>query len=170
MLPRTTSFGQRHSILHHVLLGSLALVFLSSLAGCGGYTLRGVVIEGSSPGVFVVDAGDSRLRGDALPSAHVGVVLDPDKLSSKTIGKDVADGAGRFGVVIAEFGAGVLEYEVEVTARLAGHRSASRTMPLPAEDKRLLIVLTPGRDDRPAGGETLLEETLRLGEPYMNGR
>ncbi len=141
-------------------------LLVPALVGCGGYRLRGRVIEGSYSTVTVVSKDDPRLReAPGLPNAVLRTTIDPERLNRQAMPTRMADGDGWFEVPIDVTGAGLLEYEVQVIGQLAGHKSAIETFPLPGSGKRVLVVLAPGRDVG-VPGETFLEETMRLGEPY----
>ena len=147
----------------------LLLVAALLLGGCASYKLRGKVIEGTTPGVFVVDQDNERLQTSGVPGAVVALTLDPGRLNAKRVGSDISDMNGTFAVPVGEFGAGVLEYNVRLDARLEDHEPASETLMLPGGDKRVLIVLAPGDGSGKAPkNETFLEETMRMGKPYMD--
>ena len=120
------------------------------MVGCGegvGYQLRGRVVPGPTPAVVVVDADDPRLGGpDGLSGAVLTVTLDPRSLGRKQIGTGVTKPDGTFEIPIEEFGAGFLEHEIAVLARAAGYVSAENAVELPSSRKRVLVILTPGRD------------------------
>lgn len=141
----------------------------AALAGCSPYQLEGVVVEGPRPGVAVVDASDPRLRRNVIEDAVLQFTLDPERIRPKRLPPAISDTEGRFAVSVEEAGAGLLEYEVSVVARKPGYQATTQTLPLPGNKKRLLIVMTPGRDTyRPA--EDIVEETMRLGDEWMRER
>ena len=137
-------------------------------AGCASYKLRGKAIEGTTPGVFVVEKSDERLQQGGVPGAVVSLTVDPGRLNAEHAGSDISDIEGDFAVPVDQFGAGVLEYQVRLDARLEDHRSVNKQMKLPGSDKRVLIVLAPGNDSTRPKPEGFLEETMRMGEPYMD--
>lgn len=150
------------------LVGGLAL-----LAACAPYQLRGRVIEGSTPAIVVVPAHDERLKGFGLPGAVITATLDPDRpLQQRALDPQITDAGGHFAIPVSAAGAGLLEYSVEVDARLAGHSPVRRTFALPGGGQRVLIVLAPGdaidaQADppiMPPRRDHILEETRRMGE------
>lgn len=116
------------------------------LTGCSTYQLQGTVVQGRSPGIFVVDKDDRRLFGKAVLDSQVFATLDPDKIRPKPLQPAVADDDGRFALPISETGAGLLEYSVSLVCRAPGFQYSSATIPVPSGDKRVLIVMTPGKD------------------------
>lgn len=133
----------------------LALLGCLTLAGCGGYTLRGHVIEGMHSSVSIVDADDLRLQSPGLDGATIDLMLDPDSLGRRSLGTAHSAMDGSFSLPIDEFGAGVLEHEVRLVGRAAKHQSAVKHFILPSRGKRVLIVLAPGRDTYRAPEDTL---------------
>lgn len=155
MNPRIPVFG--------CLLGMLLLIV--PLSGCGSYKLRGKVVEGPLSAVIVTDAKDPRFTEIPMPGVRISAVLDPDSLNRKDMGTVVTDREGWFEMNIDEFGAGMLEYDVRVIARMRDYQPAVQSMPLPSRNKVLLIMMAPGRDELPRD-ESLLDETLRETEMY----
>ena len=142
-------------------LGFILALCLLALTGCAGYRLQGVVIEGKTPAIFLVDKDDSRLTQPGLANAVVQVTIDPHEMSPKTLAPVSSDDRGRFEAVVGEPGAGLLEYQASILCRLTGYQAATQEMPLPPSDKRLLIVLVPGADTyRPP--PDILNETLEM--------
>ena len=159
-----------------VRLGLVAFVLLACsvlLMGCGGgYMLRGKVVEGPIAQVQVVDAEDPRfVEADrSAGGAVVWVVFEPNNgIDRERLGRFVTDGEGRFEIPIDAMGAGLLMYEVEVTARRAGHQGALGVVPLPGRGGRVLVTLPRGADTL-RREEDLLDRTLRDAEPYLDGR
>lgn len=156
----------------HAWIGALAVSALA-LAGCSGYQLQGKVIEGTVSSVSVVDAEDPRLDQIGIEDARVQVTLDPLKPARQRLPLVRSRGDGSFAVPVDEVGAGMLQYDVEVRGEAAGFRGAVEQFPLPGRSKRVLIQLAPGQGGRrgPAPGQDdFLGETLRMSEPYMEGR
>lgn len=122
------------------------LAAMVMLPACSAYQLRGVVVEGKQPGIYIVDNSDPRLNQVGVADANIDVVLDPDKLRSKNYPTVYTDDFGRFALNIDEPGAGVLEYSVSVYCNADGYagRDLERA-PLPASGKQILIVLSAGR-------------------------
>lgn len=144
----------------------LAMLFIAlCLTGCQSYALRGRVIEGARSQVWVVDADDPRLAGPGAPAgiggASIGFMLDPDKAGHKSLGGSFSDADGSFRYPVDEIGAGFLEYGLGVTARAAGKSPAQDSMPMPADDKRLLIMLAPGRDNLPRESDNPMNDIER---------
>ncbi|MFA9477228.1 hypothetical protein ACERK3_02855 [Phycisphaerales bacterium AB-hyl4] len=148
--------------------GALLLTCCALLAtGCSSYQLQGKVIEGPSSGIYIVSADDPRLNEPGVPQARIALTLDPERLSAKSIGSGASDSDGWFNVPVDEFGAGFLEHDVEVLARQQGFTPAYQTIRLPRSSRRLLIVLAEGTDRVSPRRGDVIDETLRLGEPYM---
>jgi len=124
--------------------------------GCASYKLRGRAIEGTTPGVFIVDKDDERMQQRGMPGAVVSLTVNPGRLNAEHLGSDISDLEGDFAVSVDEFGAGVLEYQVRLEARLEDHRSVSKRMQLPGGQKRVLVVLVPGNDDTRPKSESFL--------------
>ena len=147
---------------------AIALLLPLALPACSGYQLTGKVVEGTASSVVVVDAGDPRLEEVGLAGAEVGATLDPAEPSRKRLPAVRSGDDGAFALPVKEPGAGLLEYAVQVAGRARGYRSAASDFPLPGRGKRVLVTLAPGSD---AGGDAptsdVLEETLRMGEPYL---
>ncbi len=57
-----------------------------------------------------------------------------------------------------------------VVAKMRDHRGVSKDFMLPGSKKRVLVVMSEGNDQGATEGEDILDETLRLGKPYMNGK
>ncbi len=152
------------------LAGALGLLLLG---GCVG-KVQGRVVEGPYPAVLIVDRDDARLAGEAaargelgISAARIELVLDAGTLRARQIGLGQADADGRFSIDVDAFGAGFLEDDVQVLARRPGYGPTLETIRIPSSRKRLLIVMTPGSGgDRRS--EHFLDETLRMGQPYMD--
>ncbi len=145
------------------------LALTALLSACAPYRLRGSVVLGESPLIRVVNADDPRLQRSPLSDATVEFVLDPASIRPRDLGSVSTDDLGRFELEVAASGAGLLEYEVRVVARATGARSAWDVLALPGADKRVLIVLSPGRD-APGSvppSRTLDRETLDMGERLL---
>jgi len=141
--------------------------------GCGGgYQLRGKVVEGPIAQVQVVDADDPRfLEPDrSAGGAVVWAVFEPNNgIDRERLGRFVTDGDGVFAIPLDAPGAGLLMYEVQLTARRSGHQGALGTIDVPGRGKRVLITLPHGVDTLRVE-EDLVGETLRDAEPYLDGR
>ena len=148
-----------------------ALIVLAALlsAGCASYRLQGKVIEGGTPAVLVVEKDDPRLNEPGIAGTVLEVTIDPNRLSASDAGADVSDLQGEFAIPIGEFGAGLLEYDARVIARLRGYQTTNRTIRLPGSNKRLLVILSPGQDNGSAPAkQNVIDETLKWSEPYLN--
>jgi len=126
----------------------IALALLAcALAGCSPYTLKGRVIAGEASYIAVVSASDPALRqGDGLGGAQITLSTDPDRINRKEVGSAVSAPDGSFETPFSEVGGGFLEYDAGVRVSRSGFESAEAFFPLPGRDKRLLVVLAPGRD------------------------
>ena len=140
------------------LLGLAGVFVVSALiGGCSTYRLEGVVVEGRAPAVMVVDADDDRLKQPGIDGVRVEAVLDPSSLRPRLLTRQTTGLSGRFTIQVDETGAGMLEYGLYVLARGEGFRHTEHTLSLPRTNKRLLIVMMPGRDTyKPK--ENLLDE------------
>jgi len=140
-----------------------ALVCLTALCGCSAYQLRGVVLEGSQPGIEIVSKDDPRLEHFGISGASLSVNLNPDRLSSKQIGYGNTDSQGRFSLPISETGAGFLLLDVEVLVQRETFGPVLEQLVLPGGDKRLIVTLKPGKG---ASNPDFLRDTLRDAEVY----
>ena len=147
--------------------GVLVAATLLSLAGCGSYKLQGVVLEGDSPRVEIVDKNDPRLEQFGVAAARLTVELDPQRLSPEMIGRGQSDGDGRFSLPIDEPGAGLLMMDVRLRVSREDFGSLQQDFELPGRGKRLVITLKPGKDDPSTGDDNLLRDTLREAAPYL---
>lgn len=145
----------------------VAIVFAAVFTGCSSYRLQGVVVAGEQSGIEVVDKDDPRLENFGIPGAAVEVVLDPERLRPRTVGKGGSDGDGRFALPIDADGAGFLMLDVEMRASRADFVSASERFALPGKNKRLVITLRPGEDAQRLESDDVLEDTLRDAEPFL---
>ena len=145
-----------------------------ALGGCATGKVQGRVVEGPYPAVMIVDRDDARLQGDAtrgeagVSRAAIEFVLDPGTLRARRVGYDQSNRDGWFTIDVDAFGAGFLEYDVQVYARHAGYAPTIERVRVPSSRKRLLVVMTPGAGGEESSDEHFLDETLRLGEPYMD--
>lgn len=136
--------------------------------GCETYQLRGKVVSGVSSSIEVVGKDDERLAGPGISGAQVKGWIDPERLDREQLPTRSTSPDGTFAVPVSATGAGLLEYDVWLTASAVRRASASETFRLPGSDRRVLITLGPG-DGRPVTryGDPL-RETLELAEPYLN--
>ena len=151
---------------------TLVAVVLSilPLAGCSKYALRGKVVDGPVSSIMVVDQHDPRLQQPGLNGASVEVIVDPASLGRKRLPVVTSEDDGTFAAPVGEPGAGFLQYDIRVLSQMKGRQTAERELPLPGSDKRLLIVLSPGRDTHQREGDpnAFLKETLEMSEPYLS--
>lgn len=123
------------------------LSVLSLLPACGPHKMYGRVVVGDSSYVTVVDKDDHRLHEDnGVSGVLLKLQLDPGRINRRTMAEETSDEEGEFALPVDEFGAGLLEQECGVLARRRGFKSAEGVFMLPGDGKRILIVLTPGRD------------------------
>ena len=125
-----------------ITVGLISILMWAS--GCG-FRLRGLVIEGATPGVFVVDKTDSRLVEAGLATAVVNLTIDPGHINAKHLGSYQSDLNGRFDIPIDELGAGFLEYDIGLVCRLVGYHPIRHHVRMPGSSKRLLIILIPAQ-------------------------
>jgi hypothetical protein len=144
------------------LLAVLAVLIGFGLTGCESYSLQGVVVEGKSSQVLVVDKNDSRLGMPGLRDARIDVTIDPRTINPrKQAVLTVED--GRFSMPINESGAGFLEYEAAMVIQHEGFVHIEHTMKLPGNNKRVLIIMKPG-DDHYKPETNVVDESVREGQ------
>jgi len=124
------------------------VVFAAGAPGCAdaGYQLRGRVVQGETSFVSVVDADDPRLEGMPVPNASLHLQMDPGNIKRETIARAVSGADGSFAIDVDRFGAGWVEYDVGLFVRKSGFDPAMAPFRLPPESRRVLVVLSPGRD------------------------
>lgn len=126
------------------------VLVVGTIGGCA-HQLRGKVLPSDRETIiFLVDA-DSREWADAqsadgIPGARVRLQLDPTRINRRMLAETTTGPEGSFTLNVSEFGAGVLEYDVALEARLAGHQSAVSYLTLPPSSARVIIYLTSGED------------------------
>ncbi len=152
-------------------IGAGVLTLLLMLSGCGQYQLSGKVIEGPMSMVMVVDKNDARLHdpNNGLGGAALQATLDPQHLNRIALPDSLSQWNGEFAIPVEAAGAGFLEYDAELIAHLAGYSTAVGEFRLPGRSKRILVVLASGRDGHEKK-TNVLDETMKLGEPYLNDR
>jgi len=142
------------------ILPAMALALL--LGGCGPYALQGRIVRGDVSYVTVVDKDDPRLAGPGVEGVQVDLVVDPGDLSKTRMAPEFSGAEGDIRLPVRKPGARILKYEVGVTARREGFRSAYGVFDLPMGSRRLLVVLAPGRDaPADSGAERTIEDDLR---------
>ena len=132
------------------------------LSGCNTYQLRGVVLDGRRPGIYIVEQDDPRLKEAGIADASIELTLDPNKLRPRALGGTITRADGTFSVPIDAAGAGFLEYDIGLYVRSKGFAPVdSGAMALPPESRRLLIVMVPGVDRARRSQGSLLDEINR---------
>lgn len=151
-------------------------VLTALLVGCGGYQLRGRVVESGFAQVttvaeddprYAADYGDSAALGDGVAGASVVVVLDPTRPSRRTVASGSTDAQGRFAVPVDVAGPGLLMHDLQMTVRRKGFTGLAREIELPRGSRRLLVEMPVGRDNL---GDTrsLRDQTLDDARPYLD--
>ena len=120
--------------------GALALVLLSLAACSRAMTVSGKVIRGDVSFIGAVDPADPRLKQEGLEGAEVSA--RGSGVRANRILADTRSGkAGDFTVRIEDQEA--MGYPAEFRAHLPAYADAVQPMPIPASDRRLLVVLKP---------------------------
>ncbi|WP_145078445.1 hypothetical protein [Poriferisphaera corsica] len=149
---------------------SVLAVLTFVATGCSQYQLAGRVIEGPNSYIAVVDQNDPRLNahqyGGGVANTQISVTLDPNDMRPIHEGTAYSDLSGNFSLPINAQGAGFLMYEAQVTAIESGHMPTQQEFALPSASKRILVVLKSG-EGKLSPKTNLIEETLKMGEPYM---
>ncbi len=143
-------------------LSRLVLVgLLGGLSGCGGYVLKGRVVEGAGGDMTFVAPDDPRLAEPGLPDARITVERDPGRLSAHVAASGLSDLDGRFAVALDAFGAGWMDERWRIEAIKSGFARTSSVKRLDSatRDMRLLIILAPGFSE---AREDLLQQLQRL--------
>ncbi|QQE12505.1 hypothetical protein JD969_03270 [Planctomycetota bacterium] len=152
-----------------ILLFSL-IAIVAAVTGCAPYTMQGRVIEGPNSFITVVSADDPRLNAatndSGLANVQIDVTLDPNEMRPINEGNTYTDLSGNFSMPISAQGAGFLMYEAQITATGSGFAPVQKTMPLPSGNKCILVVLKEGKG-KINRKNNLIDETMRMGEPYM---
>jgi hypothetical protein len=139
-----------------------------ALPGCSSYTLRGKVVQGDTNSIELVHEIDQRLKQPGL--SNVETLVRRDSKQTKPAAPELAgrvrtDATGDFWMPIDEYGAGWMQEQWLVQARLSGYQNASCKIKLPAKGSKwkLLITLAPGTSTpliQP--GEVIEEEEVPL--------
>lgn len=148
----------------------LGLLIITVLGGCSPYQMQGVVIEGTNPGIEIVDRHDLRLEQVGVPSVEIEVRLDPDRFNPELIGRGQSDRDGRFAVPISEPGAGFLILDVRLIATRERYLTQTERFDLPGSGKRVLITMQGGKDRKTLEDPDILDRTLKDAEPYLRQR
>lgn len=142
-------------------LSRLVLVgLLGGLSGCGGYVLKGRVVEGAGGDIAFVAPDDLRLSEPGLADARITVERDPGRLSAHVAASGVSDLDGRFAISLDAFGAGWMDERWRIEAIKSGfaRTSSLKRLDSATRDMRLLIVLAPGFSE---AKEDLLQQLQR---------
>jgi hypothetical protein len=147
----------------HLLAVISVLLIALALPGCG-YTLKGKVLRGDASNVDLMHDIDQRYKQQGMANVEVVVRRNPKDPNPELIGRTRTDAFGNFSMSIKEFGAGWMEEQWLVQARLAGHQNASAVMKLPAKDSKwgLLITLAPGTETPLDMHEEIMEDVERF--------
>lgn len=130
------------------LAAAFLLITLFGVGCSSAYTLRGKVISGNISFATVVADSDDRMEGPGIGGVSIRLVSDPDKLKREILGETVTGPDGTFAIPFQRVGAGMMLYDVGLSARRDGFApTVSSNFRLPPESKRMLILLVPGRDD-----------------------
>lgn len=115
---------------------------LALLSGCqNSASIAGKVIQGDVSFIGVVDAGDERLKAPGLQGAEIAATTDPrGGAGPAVLGKSTSGPQGDFGLRMNQ---STLTGSTGFTARRDGFAPASGVMPMPSEDRRLLVILKP---------------------------
>ncbi len=143
-------------------LSRLVLVALiGGFSGCGGYVLKGRVVEGVGGDMTFVAPDDLRLAEPGLPDARITVERDPGRLSAHVAASGLSDLDGRFAVALDAFGAGWMDERWRIEATKPGFAKTSSLQRLASatRDMRLLIILAPGYSEP---REDLLQQLQRF--------
>ncbi len=118
--------------------------------------------------ISVVSKNDERLADHhTYPATGVVIeaVIDPDAMRPIDLGQATVDRDGRFSLPVNVTGAGVLEYQVEITVRGRGYAPIRQSMRLPSGNKRLLITMSQGRD-APLDKPDVIRESIEAGKQF----
>ena len=148
----------------------LMMLFAFTLTGCGGgYAIEGRVVRGSIANIQLVDKDDPRLVEDNPTGggAVIMAVYQPQTpTETKSLGRHITNGQGRFSIPVDAFGAGFFEDQAQIIARRDGHQGAMATIGLPRGGQRVLITLPLGADTLQVP-EDYLDRVLRDASPYL---
>ena len=141
----------------------LLLCSLIILSGCG-YTLQGRAVSGAYNGVELVPADDPRLQDTGLSGVRIEAIRDPESLGRSVAASTTSGGNGTIALSISEFGAGWMDEEWDLRAKMGGEEFAYNRLRLPAQNSnlRLLVVIEPGTGRERSSMES--EQERRLDE------
>lgn len=151
-------------------LAGVSVALACAAGACSPYTVTGRVVRGDSSYMMLVDEGDPRLDEPGIPGVQLKLTVDPGKVQRKVVAQEMSGTGGEVSLPVDELGAGLLDFSVGVMARKAGFSPAEGFFQLPkGGSKRLLIVLSPGRDVPESEWETqTTEDLLREMERFSN--
>ncbi len=149
------------TIMNKVLNLVLAVAIMLILGGCGsGYMLQGRAVEGGYGTAMFVSADDDQLNTTPVAFAEVSLYRDAGRLNQALVAKGRSNGRGEISIAVEEFGAGWMEEQWLIQVVKSGYEMVESIVVLPRakDEKRLLIVLSPGRSLTPPGSEDLWKE------------
>jgi hypothetical protein len=147
----------------NLLAGSLLFLVSLLLAGCASTsgTLRGVVVEGRRPGVYVVSSGDPRLTRYPIEDAIVEIVINPKDLRPQMTSSPPTLADGKFIIDPEVFGAGFLLYDLGVRATARGYSDVWGEPEWPTSSQTLLVIMAPGTGTLRRPGDDGIKDDLK---------
>lgn len=127
---------------------------LPLLGACQPYALRGRVVRGPMSRISLVEAGDPRLQAEGITAANLDLTLDPLSLGRRRLSFQSSDEQGWFALPADVLGAGALQLEVALSARLSGYEPVREVFILPKAGQRILVELAAGQDRNPDPQDT----------------
>ncbi|HVZ93709.1 MAG TPA: hypothetical protein VG797_04285 [Phycisphaerales bacterium] len=128
------------------LLTISALACGVSVTACSPHRVTGKVVEGPVSQMLIVNPDDPRFDLPGIEGTQLTLRMDPQRPNRKVLAKVASGAEGEIDIPVDYLGAGWFEYDMGLTARHAGYQRADGFFKLPTTDKRVLIMLTPGRD------------------------
>jgi hypothetical protein len=140
-----------------------SIIVLPLLAGCGGYALRGKVIQSGTSAVTIIDRHDDRLDQRGVGDVQIRVYRDPGRLSQELVASGVSRPDGTFEIPIREFGAGWMDEQWMIRTHRHGYSNAETVLRLPGNTNRrpVLIMLREGDAAPLREREDLMQEMER---------
>jgi hypothetical protein len=140
-----------------------AIVITLALHGCGQYTIVGKVIQGDVSDIAFVPADDPRLAIPGLAGAQLSILRDPETLRRALAGSSSSDDFGEFEMPVEGVGAGWMVENWLVRAERTGFAPSAAMVAIPANPKRLHLLVTMRRGAGTTSTETesLVEELER---------
>jgi hypothetical protein len=122
---------------------TLYLLVCIQMAGCASSApVTGRVIPGDISFIGMVDPGDERLKSAGIPAVELVSTPDPGRTAAAAIlAKTTSDAKGDFKLKFSD--PSIFSRPAAFAARKDGYVSASTVMPVPTEDRRLLVILKP---------------------------